>query len=249
MKSILLWIYRLAVIPTTLIAMVILGMWGYVLSFFDKSGDKTMDFSARPFGNFVLMILAKPIEIKGLERLDPDGVYIFMPNHTSFLDIPIAVSKFPYNVRVIAKDLFFRIPFFGLAMTHSRNLRMHRDNPRKDLKTLSNGRALLKEGKSIVVFPEGSRTRTGRLQPLKTALFTLAIRSGAAVVPVAIKGAYESLPPDSIRLVHHPISMEYLDPIDSTQYSIKERGKFADHVFQVLKNHLEKDQEPLKTNQ
>lgn len=237
--ELILWPYRLYAVFMAIASMVVFGFWGFLLTLLDSSGDWVMKYAAGPWGRFLLGCIGLRIKIEGLENLDPDGTYIFMPNHASFVDVPIIVSRIPYNMRTIAKGLFFHIPFFGSAMTRSRNIKMYRDNPRKDLKKLDEAATLLKEGISIVVFPEGTRTRDGKLQQLKNALFILPVRTGFPVVPVAIKGTYEVLPSDSVRLKPGPVTISFLPPIDSTQYTQKDRTQYADDVFQVLQTELE----------
>ncbi len=101
------------------------------------------------------------VHIESLERLDPEMTYVFMVNHASFLDILLAFAYFPYNFRFIIKEEIFSIPFIGRALRRSRQIPIDRQNPRRGLRSLKQAADLLKEGISLVVFPEGTRTPNG----------------------------------------------------------------------------------------
>ena len=229
--EIIMWPWRIVAIFLFAIASLFFAILGYVFTFIDKEGNYTMKYAAHPWGAVNMWMFLIRVKNHGLEKLDKNKQYIFMPNHVSYLDVPIAVSKVPFNLRVIAKGFFFSLPFYGPAMLRAGNVKMYRDNPRKDIEQLKLAQQRLAEGKSLIVFPEGTRSRDGNLQPLKKALFSVPIRAGIPVVPMVIDGTYYAMPPDSIRFNPTVINIYYLDPIDSTKYTIKDRDVFAEDVF------------------
>jgi 1-acyl-sn-glycerol-3-phosphate acyltransferase len=174
------------------------------------------------------------VTIAGLERLDLDRTYVFMPNHTSFLDILLVLASVPHNFRFLVKEEFFSIPFLGLTVKSSGQIPLDRKNPRKGLRSIRQGADLLKKGVSIVVFPEGTRSRDGKVGEFKTTLFVLPIRTKTPVVPVLIEGTFEALPRRSILLQRCPIKITFLDPLPPDLLSDKDRALYAEKVRQRL---------------
>ena len=98
------------------------------------------------------------VHIEGQDRLNPKNTYIFMPNHASFLDTLLAFAYIPCDFRDIIKEEVFSIPLLGLVLRRSGQIPTDRNNPWKALKSLREAADLLKEGVSVLVFPEGTRT-------------------------------------------------------------------------------------------
>jgi len=157
-----------------------------------------------------------------------------MPNHASFLDTLLAFAYIPYNFRNIIKEEVFSIPLLGLVLRRSGQIPLDRKNPWKALKSLRQAVDLLKDGISIVVFPEGTRSPSGEIQELKTALFILPIRSRIPVVPVLIEGTFQALKRGSILLNPVPLRLTFYDPIPADSFEVRDRGIYAEKVRQVL---------------
>lgn len=233
LRRLLLLPYQLIVIFFFFLLMVFWGVGSYLASLFDASGNKAhrlLTYWAR--SNLALAGLR--IKIGGLEYLDPKQTYIFMPNHASFLDILLAFAYIPYNFRIITKEKIFCIPLMGLALKRSRQIPMDRDNPRKGLASLRVASNLLQEGISIVVFPEGTRTRDGEIQDFKATLFILPIRSGVSVVPVRIDGTFDALRRGSILLNPVPLKIAFHQPIPVGTFKDRDRWLYAKKVQEVL---------------
>jgi 1-acyl-sn-glycerol-3-phosphate acyltransferase len=209
------------------------GVVSYVASFFDANGNlahRCLTQCARTS----LALAGLRVHVEGQERLDPQGTYIFMPNHASFLDTLLAFAYIPYNFRNIIKEEVFSIPVLGLALRRSGQISLDRENPWKALKSLRQAADLLKGGVSIVVFPEGTRTPNGEIQEFKTALFILPIRSRIPVVPVLIEGTFQALKRGSILVNPVPLKLTFYDPIPADSFGIRDRGIYAEKVRQVL---------------
>jgi 1-acyl-sn-glycerol-3-phosphate acyltransferase len=117
---------------------------------------------------------------------------------------------------------------------------MNRKNPRKALRSLRLSAGLLKDGTSIVVFPEGTRTVSGEIQEFKTALFILPIRTRIPVVPVLIEGTFEALKRGSLLLNPTPLKLTFCDPIPADSFEVRDRHIYADKVRQVLSTRCSK---------
>jgi 1-acyl-sn-glycerol-3-phosphate acyltransferase len=174
------------------------------------------------------------VTVAGLERLDLGRTYVFMPNHASFLDILLVLASVPHNFRFLVKEEFFSIPFLGLTVRSSGQIPLDRKNPRKGLQSIRHGAELLKKGVSIVVFPEGTRSRDGKVGEFKTTLFVLPIRTKTPVVPVLIEGTFQALPRGSVFLKRCPIKITFLDPISPDLLVDKDRAFYAEKVRQSL---------------
>jgi 1-acyl-sn-glycerol-3-phosphate acyltransferase len=187
-----------------------------------------------------------PITVAGLERLDLSRPYVFMPNHASFLDVLLVFAFIPHHFRSIVKEEFFSIPLLGLTVKSSGQIPLDRQSPRKGLHSIKQAAELLQRGVSIVVFPEGTRSRDGRIHEFKTTLFVLPIRTRTPVVPVLIEGTFQALPRGSILLKPHPIKVTFLDPVSAECFSDKDRGLYAEKVRQRLIEASRKRVEPQK---
>jgi len=199
--------------------------------------DATGNLAHRCFVQWARVSLAAAgfrIHITGLERLEANRPYIFMPNHASFLDILLLLAYLPHNFRFIIKKGFFAVPLVGWALYQCGDIPMDRNNPWKALRSLRRSADLLNDGISIVVFPEGTRSPNGKIQAFKTALFILPIRSRTPVVPVLIEGSFDALKRGSILLNPCPLKMTFYDPIAPSSYEVRDRETYAEKVRGAL---------------
>ncbi|MBC8479268.1 MAG: 1-acyl-sn-glycerol-3-phosphate acyltransferase, partial [FCB group bacterium] len=186
----------------------------------------------RIWGKWVLWSTGIDYEVKGLENLKPNRKYVFVGNHESALDIPIAVASLPYNIVFLAKKELFRIPLFGWGMWAAGMVRVDRQNREKARTSIEKALAqIARMYISILVYPEGTRSSTGELQEFKKGSFILAIRSKLAVVPITITGARDVLPKNTIRfrkgkaqlIVDKPIHTEEMVEKDRNDLMIRTR--------------------------
>lgn len=162
------------------------------------------------------------LEAAGLERLDRSRPCLFAVNHQSWLDIPVLFATLPVPVLFLAKRELGRVPFLGWYMEAMGMVLVERGDREDAVRSVEAVAARLREGWSVLSFPEGSRTRDGRVQRFKSGSLTAAIEAGVPVVPVALDGAARALPrggfrprPSRIRvLIGDPISTEGLTRAD-----------------------------------
>jgi 1-acyl-sn-glycerol-3-phosphate acyltransferase len=210
--------------------------WGvgcYFASLLPGGEDRAHRYLVRR-ARFSLRLARLQVTTAGLERLDLSRTYVFMPNHSSFLDVLLVFVAIPHNFRFIVKKEFFSIPLVGLAVKSSAQIPLDRKNPRKGLQSIQQAADLLKKGVSIVVFPEGTRSRDGQINEFKTTLFVLPIRTRTPVVPVLIEGAFEALQRGSLLLKRCPVKITFLDPVPADFLSDKDRALYAERVRQTL---------------
>ena len=220
-----------------IILFVLLGVsWGiacYIASLFPNGEDRARRYLIH-WARISLKLARLEITVAGLERLDLNRPYVFMPNHSSFLDVLLVFAFIPHNFRSIVKEEFFSIPLMGLTVKSSGQIPLDRKNPRKGLRSIKLAAELLKRGVSIVAFPEGTRSPDGEIHEFKTTLFVLPIRTRIPVVPVLIEGTFQALRSGSVLLRHHPVKVTFLDPVSPGCFSDKDRAAYAEEVRRRL---------------
>jgi len=205
-----------------------------VTAVWDRRGD-TAHTLLRYWARICLVLARLDVRVYGLERLDHGQTYVFMPNHGSFLDILLALAFIPHNFRfIILWNLFFN-PFLSLALRSSGQIPIDQNSPRQSLRALRRATDLLEHGVSIVVFPEGTRSRSGALQEFKTMLFVLPIRSGVPVVPVLIEGAFTALKRGRVLVRPLRLRLTFLEPVAGDTQDL-DRSVFAERVRGALRN-------------
>jgi 1-acyl-sn-glycerol-3-phosphate acyltransferase len=159
---------------------------------------------------------------EGLEHLDPAGTYIYMCNHVSNVDPPVVVPALPRRTSVLVKKEVFRVPILGRAMRMGSLVPVDRSNRDAAIQSLRAAGDVMRAGINMTVFPEGTRSRDGKLLPFKKGPFHLAMETGVPVVPMTILNSYELMPkgqsyalPGVVRVIFHP-------PIDPRQFRDKD---------------------------
>ena len=133
---------------------------------------------------------------EGIERI-PDGPCVFVANHLSALDIPLVMAVLPGPPRFMAKHTLFKLPIFGWLLTVEGFVPVDRTEGRRARASLGPATAALRRGRRLLVFPEGTRSRTSRTGTFKTGAFRMALATGIPVVPVALIGTDRVFPPKS----------------------------------------------------
>jgi 1-acyl-sn-glycerol-3-phosphate acyltransferase len=154
-----------------------------------------------------------PVRIEGRDRVRPGEAYVMVANHLSLLDILVMFRLFTH-FKWVSKIENFRVPFIGWNMTLNRYIKLKRGDAASIQRMMKECNATLRAGNSIMMFPEGTRSRDGKLRPFKHGAFSLALSSQAPIVPIVIEGTGNALPKAGFVLRgRHPIKMRVLDPI------------------------------------
>jgi 1-acyl-sn-glycerol-3-phosphate acyltransferase len=148
---------------------------------------------ARFWARVCLYLAGVRLTVEGHEHLPP-GAAVYMPNHQSNFDILALYAGLPVQFRWLAKEELFRIPLFGFAMRRTGYIPVDRSDHKKAIRSMAEAARRIKEGTSVIVFPEGTRSPDGALLPFKKGGFVLAIDAAAPIVPVAICGSYDVMP-------------------------------------------------------
>jgi len=148
-----------------------------------------------------------------------NGTFIIMMNHSSFLDVFLfpLIPKGAYSGVTAVEN--FKYPVFSSLIRRLKAIPIDRKNTRLAIKSIQKAERLLKEGIHIGILPEGSRTLTGKMGPLKKGGFHMAINAGASIIPVGISGAFTFKPKNRWWLMPGPITINIGDPIHYKEYS------------------------------
>lgn len=182
-----------------------------ISTLFDSSG-RLYAWHARLWARLGLALSGVTVTISGTEHL-PEGPVIFMSNHQSNYDIFSLLAAMPRQIHWIAKKQLFDIPVFGPSMRRGGYIPLDRGDGRKALQSMDEAAATIRLGKSVMLFPEGTRTPDGNLLPFKRGGFILARKADVPVVPVTINGSGRINPAGQIKLVSGNIHITLHPPV------------------------------------
>lgn len=181
------------------------------------------DWGTADWSRWILWGAGTPLVIDGLERVPP-GPVVFASNHSSMFDIWALSAGMPGSIRFVAKQELARIPLLGPAMLAAGHVTIDRTNRSRAMDAYAEAaRRIHERGVSTVVFPEGTRSRTGELLPFKNAPFGLAIAAQVPLVPVYVHDTFRILPKGAWRLRPTPIRISVGEPIPTTGLTLQER--------------------------
>lgn len=155
---------------------------------------------ARIWSGMILRGLSIPLTVEREAELDPDRPYLFMSNHRSVFDIFALFLSTRHSLRMVAKRELFLIPIFGWAMWMCGFIPIDRADRDSAIESLNEAARRVRDGISVLVFPEGTRGTGDGLPPFKKGGFVLALQAGVPVVPVAIQGSERIMPKGSLRV-------------------------------------------------
>jgi len=219
------------------IATLVLGVFAFVTYLFDRKG-KVGHYYAKLWGKIALLANRVNVRIEGMERLNTKGPYIFMSNHQGAYDIFTLLAHLPYQFKWLAKKELFSIPFFGWTMAAVGYISIDRGGTRDTVEAMNEAARKIRDGMSVVIFPEGSRSPDGSIQPFKKGGFTLAIKSKVPIVPIAISGSRDIMPKDSLTARPGGIRMLVGHPIEIQSYSLKDREYLMKKVKDTISENF-----------
>lgn len=186
----------------------------------------------------ILFICGVRLVITGKENIDKREKNIYISNHESLLDIPAIFAAIPVNLFFIAKKELKKVPFMGWAMLMGGMIFIDRRNKEQAKKDMLRAGELIKKGKNIISFPEGTRTKTGEMGMFKRGTFLLSVNTGIKVVPIAIKGARELLPAGSFNLKPGEIHLHVFPPSSPENYSQETAEVFASDLRKKISDKI-----------
>ena len=203
-------------------------------------------YSRQSFGRAMARLMCPPLGIRvrfsGAEFLERVTPCIYVANHQSYVDYPIAGLIFPGNAVVLARQVG-QLPVLGALFRSTGNISVDRDVPTRAAVALDEAEQAIRERRnSVWIFPEGTRgTGSGKLGPFKRGAFRLAIGTGAPVVPVVISPLKPYTDLRARRLDRRDVFIQILPPIDVAAYTVADETTLRDHVHHIMKAALEAD--------
>ena len=216
------WLFGLVVTP-------VFGTLAILTSWVPPRG-KTYQYWARWWSRTLLGAAGIDVRVETAEGARNVPGAIFMANHTSAADIVVLFVALCRDVRFVAKRQLFWIPFLGWSMWLAGFIPVDRENKERAREAFDRIGRSLKMGVSILVFPEGTRSRSGRLGAFKKAGFLLAMRTGLPIVPVGISGARAVLGADGLLVRRGRIDVRVGDPVPSDGYTFARRAEYVEKV-------------------
>jgi 1-acyl-sn-glycerol-3-phosphate acyltransferase len=184
----------------------------------------------RRWGLSMLRRTSIVVDVDGVDRI-PEGPVVFVANHASWADIWVVLAGIPRPVRFVFKKELGRIPLLGRALRNAGHFEIDRANRGAAFAVYDRAAEQIRtSGLSAMVFAEGTRSRNGRMMPFKKGPFVLAIRAQVPVVPVAIIGTYDRLPPGSVNPVPGLVRLRFGLPIPTTGLDYDSRDAIAEQA-------------------
>lgn len=211
-----------------------------IFSIIDRS-FKSYFWLSRVFSKGILLISGIKVEVSGLENVDKDSVYIFVSNHSSQFDIPALQYTIPTSASIVFKKEIGKIPLFGWQMMLGPYIMIDRQNVEKALKSIEKAKMVMSQKKfSVLLFAEGTRSKTGEVQPFKRGAFYLAAHAGFPIIPVTLSGTDKILPKGKFKIKKGTIHVHFdkaiaTDYIKSRKDEIELMEKVRNIVIQNIK--------------
>ena len=223
-----LWYYIVLVVATVIHALG--SLIGALLRIKHRYGG-IYDWGTADWSRWVLRGAGTPVLVDGFERIPVGGPVVYASNHSSMFDIWALSSSLPGSIRFVAKQELAKIPVFGQAMVAAGHVTIDRTNRARAMEAYAQAvRTIREKGISVVVFPEGTRSRTGELGPFKNAPFGLAIAAQVPLVPVYVHATFRILPKGAWRLRPMPIQLLVGEPIATTGMTLDDREALRERV-------------------
>jgi 1-acyl-sn-glycerol-3-phosphate acyltransferase len=226
----------LYVLPAT----AVLGIIAISVSFFSHSGNP-VHIIARIWSKSILFVSGLGVTVEGLANIDPSQSYIYMSNHRSNFDIPVLLGCLPIQFRWLAKAELFKIPIFGRAMRAAGYVQIDRSNRVAAFKSIDQVASKMKNGVSVMIFPEGTRSEDGDLKPFKKGGFVMAVDTGVPIVPVILRGTRSIMAKGSWRIKPGNVTLSIEKPIDTTHYTRDTKEDLIKTVRSVICEVFEKE--------
>lgn len=227
-------------IPSIAVYTIVLGIASITSSFFDRRGHFAHG-CARAWSWLILATTGVEVTVEGLDRLERGKTYVFVANHQSIYDIPCLFWSLPFQLRIIAKASLGNFPMLGPHLKRTGHMLVDRSKPDRS-GIFGWASRLTANGLSLIVFPEGTRSRTGMMGKFKGGSIMLAMQAGLPIVPISVigsrhvmtKGELTTRPGHVTVIVHEPI-----ETVAIAEPSVNEVRDFADRVREVIRPAVE----------
>ena len=230
-------------IPAVTIYTIVLGTASLLSSIFDRGGNFGHR-CARAWAWLILKTTGVGVRVSGLQHLDPSRSYLVAANHQSIYDIPIVFTSLPLQLRIVAKASLGRIPFLGWHLQRTGHVLVDRKNPGAGI--LKRMAQLVGGARSLIVFPEGTRSMDGQVGRFKGGIFLLAIDSGVPVLPISIARSRFVMRKGRLMVCPEEVAVRVHPPMTTAGITRDQAREFAERVRDVVCSGLSGD-DPQRT--
>jgi 1-acyl-sn-glycerol-3-phosphate acyltransferase len=195
-------------------------------------------YFAKVLDRIALFLAGIRLNVRGLQKLNQNCGCVYVGNHTSHVDMAVVFLTVPGDVRFLIKKEAFRIPLLSFAFRTMGMIEVDRSNPEASSRSIDRAVSEIRAGRSVILFPEGTRSRQANILPFKKGAFVLAIKAQAPVVPFTLIGAKEALPPDTILLRGGNVELIFHDPIETTGLAHEDRDQLLKEAQRRVESAL-----------
>lgn len=222
--------------PLIFLATALFGIPAIFAALLPPRGDWFLRF-ARGWARTLLAMAGVRVRVKNGERLSRERSFVVVANHESFCDVLVLLAHLPLQVRFLAKRSVFRVPILGWSIAAAGFIPVDREERSRSAAAVQAALRRLEGGRSVVVFPEETRTATGELLPFKKGAAHLALTSGLPILPLGIAGTFRVLPRGTFLITPGPVVLAVGNPIETGGRSPRERaaltGEVRERVFEL----------------
>jgi 1-acyl-sn-glycerol-3-phosphate acyltransferase len=185
------------------------------------------------------LICGVRVTIRGKEKIASGVTYVFLSNHQGNFDAPVLVHAIPRDWSALIKKEMMSIPLFSLVLKQVQFVPIERSNPKNAHRGIERAAFLLSKGKSFLAFPEGTRSRDGRLGVFKKGAFVMAIKAQTPIIPITILNSAKVLPRGSYAISPGRIEVIFHDPIETRGLTLDDRDALVQQTRAIIESCLE----------
>ena len=227
------FLYTAFVLVYVVLATIVMATVVIIVALFSRDGN-TPHLVARAWAKSILFVSGIHVHVNGLENLNVGGSCILMPNHQSNFDIPVLLGCLPVQFRWLAKAELFKIPIFGRGMRGCGYISIDRSNRKSAFQSLTEAATKIRNGVSVLIFPEGTRSWDGKILPFKKGGFVLSVDAGVPIVPIVIFNTWSIMHKGTLLVRRRSVRMDILAPIPTSGYTRKTKDDLMDTVRSTI---------------
>lgn len=233
-----------AILVWIVLVTIIFGILAILASFVDRKG-RLPHMVAGVWARSILAASPVEVTVTGLSNIDPEKSYVYMSNHQSNYDIPVLLGYLPVQFRWLAKIELFRIPLFGYAMKRAGYICIDRSNRESAFSSLKKAAEIIQNGVSVMIFPEGTRSRDGNIGSFKKGGFVLAVESGVPILPVIIRGTFSVMSKNRLRIKPGKVTVEVLEPVETSGFTKETKDKLMEKIRNIMCEHVDAEKKDI----